>query len=129
MKRLFVTTAVLEVGAGLALAAFPSPAAMLLIGAPLTTPAALILARVGGTGLLSLGVACWLARNDAYSGAARALVAAILLYNVGVGVVVANAAIGMQPVRVVLWMVVVVHAAMAGWCVRQLVRKPGGGRV
>jgi hypothetical protein len=121
MKRLLTATAVLEVGAGLALVAFPSPAAMFFIGAPLTTPAALMVARVGATGLLALGVACWLARGEAFNGAARALVAGMLLYNAGVGFVVANAAIGLQPVRVAMWAVVVLHAAMAGWCIRLLV--------
>jgi hypothetical protein len=58
---------------------FPSITVELLVGAPLETPAALTVARVGGAGLLALGLACWLARGDTQSRAARGLVAARLL--------------------------------------------------
>ena len=75
MKALPIVTAVIEVGAGLALLGFPSAVAMLLLGTPLETPAALTVARVAGAGLLALGVACWLARGDMQSRAARGLVA------------------------------------------------------
>jgi hypothetical protein len=73
----------LNFGAGFALLCFPSITVELLLGAPLETLAALTVARVGGAGLLALGVACWLARGDTQSRAARGLVAAMLLYDVG----------------------------------------------
>jgi hypothetical protein len=60
-----------------ALLCFPSATAALLVGAPLEAPIALTVARVGGAGLLALGVACWLARGDTQSRAARGLVAAV----------------------------------------------------
>ena len=66
-KSLFVVTAVIEAGAGLALMTWPSAAVMLLLGSSLDTPAGLILGRVAGAALLALGVACWLARRDAES--------------------------------------------------------------
>ena len=124
MKRLLIASAVIEAGAGVALVAIPSLAATILIGAPLTTPAAVTVARVGAAGLLSLAVACWLARGDAQSGAAKVMVAAMLLYNVGAVVVLADAGIRSQPVGVALWGAVALHAAMAGWCVREQVRTP-----
>jgi hypothetical protein len=50
-------TAVIELGAGLALLCFPSTTVALLVGGtPLEAPAALTAARVGGAGLLALGV-------------------------------------------------------------------------
>jgi hypothetical protein len=65
MKTLQTVTAVIELGAGLALLCFPSATVALLVGStPLEAPAALTVARVGGAGLLSLGVACWLTRSD-----------------------------------------------------------------
>jgi hypothetical protein len=124
LKRLLIATAVIEAGAGVALISIPSSVATLLIGAPLTTPAALTVARVGAAGLLSLGVACWLARDDAQSGAARALVAAMLLYNVAAVVVLGDAGIRSVPVGVALWPAVVLHAAMTGWCALNLFRTP-----
>ena len=94
MKTLHTVTAVIELGAGLALLCFPSPVVALLLGSPLDTLTALSVARVGGAGLLSLGVACWLARGDSESRAARGLVAAMLLYDISAVVILAFAGIG-----------------------------------
>ena len=79
MKTLHIVTAVIEVGTGLALLGLPSAVTALLLGARLELPAALTVARVARAGLLALGVACWLARGDAHSPAARGLVGAMLL--------------------------------------------------
>ena len=57
-STLFTATAAIELGAGLALLSCPSVTAVLLIGAPLETAAALSVARVAGTALLTLGAAC-----------------------------------------------------------------------
>jgi hypothetical protein len=94
---------VIEVGAGLALLLIPSAAVQILLGAPFEAPEALAVARVGGAALLALGVACWLARGDTKSRAARALVAAMLIYNVGVALVLGIAGIRLSPVGFVLW--------------------------
>ena len=61
MKTLHTVNAVIELGAGLALLSFPSLVVVLLLGSPLDIPTGLSVARFGGSGLLSLGVACWLA--------------------------------------------------------------------
>ena len=124
MKSLQTVSAVAELGAGLALLSFPSATVVLLIGAPLETPAALSVARVGGAGLFALGVACWLARNDTQSRAARGLVAAMLLYNVSAVAVLAFAGLGLGLRGVALWPAVVLHAAMAVWCIACLRRNP-----
>ena len=113
----------IELGAGLALLGFPAPVVMLLAGAPLEGPAAFTVARVGGAGLLALGVACWLARGDAQSRAARGLVAAMLVYNIAAAAVLAYAGIGCGLRGVALWPAVVLHAGMACWCVACL-RRP-----
>jgi len=121
VNTLYATTAVVELGAGLALLCFPSSAAEVLLGAPLEAPAALAVARVGGVALLTLGVACWLARDDAHSPAARALVTAMVLYNLGVVFILGAAGIRSLPIRVVLWpAAVVMHLSMATWCVMSL---------
>jgi len=116
MKSLHAVTAVIEVGAGLALVCCPSTTVVLLVGAPLEAPAALTVARVGGAGVLALGVACWLARGDTQSPAARGLAAAMLLYNVAAVAVLAYAGIGFGLHGVALWPGVVLHAVMAAWC-------------
>ena len=117
MKALHIVTAVIEAGTGLALLGFPSAVAVLLLGTRLELPAALTVARVAGAGLLALGLACWLARGDTQSPAARGLVRAMLLYNVAAVAVLAFAGIGFGLHGVVLWPAVVLHAGMAAWCV------------
>jgi hypothetical protein len=118
MKRLLIVTAVIEVGAGLALLCWPSAAVKLLLGSPLDAPAALTVARLGGAGLLTLGVACWFAQFDAQSCAARGLVSAMVLYNFGAVVILGVAGIRLRPVGIALWPAVVLHSAMTVWCVR-----------
>jgi hypothetical protein len=124
MKHLQIVSAIIELGAGLALLCCPSAAAMLLVGAPLEGAAALTVARVCGAGLLTLGVACWLARGDTQSRAARGLIAAMLLYDVIVAALLTFAALGMELRGVALWPAVVLHGLMSVWCVACLRRSP-----
>jgi hypothetical protein len=127
MNRLLTLTAIIEAATGLALLVVPSVVVRLLLGSLLETSAAVTLGRVAGAALLALGVACWLARGDAQSRAARGLVAAMVLYNPGVVVIVGAAGIRSQPVGVALWPAVVLHAAMTVWCIVSLLSgKPGG---
>jgi hypothetical protein len=124
MKALQTASAVIELGAGFALLCFPSITVALLLGAPLETPAALTVARIGGAGLLALGVACWLARGDTQSCAARGLVAAMLLYDVVAVAVLAFAGLGFGLHSVGLWPAAVLHAMMSVWCIMCLLRSP-----
>jgi hypothetical protein len=123
MKSLYTATAAVELGAGLALLCFPSATVMLLVGAPLQAAPALTVGRVGGAGLLALGVACWLARDDTQSRAARGLIAAMSLYNVAAVVVLAFAGIGFGLHGVALWPAVILHAVMTVWCFEWLRRR------
>jgi hypothetical protein len=117
MKTFHTVTALLEAGAGVALGCCPSAVVALLLGSPLDSPAAVILGRLTGAALLVLGVACWLARGDAQSRAARGLVAAMLVYNLGAVALFAFAGIGLGLHGVALWPAMVLHAAMAVWCI------------
>ena len=124
MKRLLKLTGIIETATGLGLMAAPSVVVRLLLGSPLDTSAAVMLARVAGAALLALGVACWLARDDTQSRTARGLVVAMLIYNIVVTAVLAFAGIGLGLRGVALWPAVVLHAAMAVWCVACLRRGP-----
>ena len=123
MKHLLTVTAVIEAGAGLALLVMPTVVVQLLLGADISG-AAIPLGRVAGVALLALGVACWVARGDAQSRAAKGLVAAMLLYNLGAVVVLGAAGIRSQTIGIALWPAVILHAAMAVWCVTLLLGKP-----
>lgn len=120
MKNLLAITAVLEFGTGLALAAIPSALATLLLGARLDTPVGVTVARVGGVALLAIGAACWLARLDGQSRAARGLAAAMVIYNAGAVAIFVYAGLALRLSGVGLWPVVVVHAAMTVWCITSL---------
>ena len=124
MNRLLKLTALIEAATGLALMIVPSVVVRLLLGSELDTSAAVTLGRVAGVALFALGVACWLARDDTQSRAARGLVAAMLLYNVATVAVLAFAGIGFGLHGVALWPAVVLHAVMAVWCVACLRRSP-----
>jgi hypothetical protein len=116
-KKLLIVTALVETATGLMLLISPTLVAGLLLGASLDAPAALVVARMAGAALLSLGCACWLARDEGPNRAVRGLVAAMLLYN-GVAVaVLANAGAGARLVGVLTWPAVALHAALAGWCI------------
>jgi hypothetical protein len=123
MKNLLIVTAMIEIGAGLALMALPSEMAMLLLGSSLDAPAALTVARVAGAALIALGTACWLARCDGVSRAVTGLVAAILVYNLGAVAVLAYGGIGLGLTGVALWPAVVLHAGMAVWCIKLVAGK------
>jgi hypothetical protein len=124
MSRLLKLTALIEAATGLGLIAVPSVVVRLLLGSPLGTSAAVMLARVAGAALLALGVACRLARDDTQSRAARGLVVAMLIYNIAATAFLAFAGIDLGLHGVVLWPAVVLHAVMAIWCIVCLRRSP-----
>jgi len=115
-RALLTVIAAVEASAGLALAIAPPATAHLLLGPPLEGPAALMLARVAGSALLTLGIACWAARADGGSRAGRGLVAAMLLYNAAVAALLAYAGAALAMDGVALWPCVPLHAAIAAWC-------------
>lgn len=116
IKHLFIVTAVVEVGIGIALLLSPSLPVSMLLGASLDTAGATLVARVAGAALLSLGLACWLARDDEQSRAAAGLIAAMLLYNTAAVAVLVYAGIGLGLSGIGLWPAVLLHAALAVWC-------------
>jgi len=123
MKTLLIVTAVIEVSAGAALLLAPALSVALLLGSSLDTPASLTVGRLTGAALLSLGVACWLARLNGQNWLARGLVVAMVLYNIAAVVILGAAGVRSQPIGVVLWPAVVLHGAMAVWCIMCLKMK------
>lgn len=120
MKTLLTIAAVSEAAIGVALLVSPSVPVSLLLGTSLGSSGAEVVARVAGAALLALAVACWVARVDARSGAARGLIAGMLLYNVGAVAILAHAGLRLGLSGAILWPTVVFHAGMAIWCAARL---------
>lgn len=123
MKKLLVTTAMLEAATGLGMLAFPSVVATLILGLALDSGVARVIARVAGIAILALATACWLARQDGQSRATRGLASAMVLYNAGVIVMLVYGALDLGVSGIALWPILLVHAAMCAWCVTWLLAK------
>jgi len=68
-------------------------------------------------------VACWLARGDTESRAAKGLIGAMLLYNASVAGILTFAGFGFGLFGVALWPAAVLHSVMAIWCIEYLRRE------
>jgi len=120
MKALLMATAFLESAFGLALLAMPALFVSYLLGAELDSSAVVLVARVAGAALVSLGLACWLGSRDAESRAAAGVVVGMVFYNLAAVALFVSArtcsgltGIGLLPASAV-------HAAMAVWCLAGL---------
>jgi uncharacterized membrane protein YqgA involved in biofilm formation len=129
VRTLLTITAVLEAGIGVALTIAPSAVVLVLLGSPLDSPAGLVIGRVLGAALIALGAACWVARDDAQGRTAAGLVAAMLLYNIAVVSLLGYARIGLRLSGVGSWPAVILHSALAVWCVAclRITRQGGSG--
>jgi hypothetical protein len=121
MKALLIVTALLELGAGAALLMVPSLTAELLLGEGLSSPQALVVARIAGAALLSLALACWLGRNGE-RGAQTWLIAGMLIYNLAVPAVLIHGWIAWALAGIALWPAILLHTALAVWCAVNLRR-------
>jgi hypothetical protein len=122
-KALLVITAVVEAGAGFAFLVIPMWAAELLFGEGLSSPAALAVARIAGSALLSLAVACWIC-CDVERVENPGIFAGLTVYNLGVPAVLVQGWWVKELNGVLLWPAVILHAALALWCIAALWRRP-----
>lgn len=120
MKTLLIVKSAVEMPTGLALILFPSLVVALLLGSPLNAPAATAVARMAGAAVLTLGIACWLARNDSKSRATTGLIAALLFYDAAVVVIFLVTRLVMGLSGIALWPVVVLHLGLGVWSLRCL---------
>jgi hypothetical protein len=115
-RTLLLVMALVETPTGLMLLLSPALVVEFLLGVSLDAPAALAVTRMAGVALLSLGGACWLARDDRPDRAGPGLVAAMLLYNGVAAAVLAHAGAVSGLVGVLTWPAIALHAALAVWC-------------
>jgi len=117
MRTLLIVTALFEAATGVALVASPSFVVSFLIGSPLDSLPGSVVARLAGVALLTLGVVCWLARNDQMNRVMVGPVSAMLLYNIAAATLLIYARLGLRLSGVGLWPAVVLHAILALWCI------------
>ena len=100
--------AAIEAATALALIIFPQAVSSLLLGADLAA-AGIAAARVAGIALLSLGLVCWMSRQDANNTAA---LAAMLSYNLLVTAYLTYLGFGGELVGILLWPAIAIHAVL-----------------
>jgi hypothetical protein len=106
--RLLVVAAVVEAATGVALIFVPQAVASLLLGAELAG-AGIAVGRVAGIALLSLGLLCWMSRQDANN---TAVLSAMLAYNLLVTAYLVYLGFGGNLVGRLLWPAVGIHAVL-----------------
>lgn len=114
-RTLLIVTALIEVGTGVALLAVPSLTVELLLGEGLMSLQSLLVARVAGVALISVGVACWLGRTSE-SHAQLGLVAGLLIYNLAVPILLLHGWIASGMRGIGLWPASLLHTGLAIWC-------------
>jgi hypothetical protein len=120
VRTLFTVMAVLEAAIGLALTAAPSVPIWLLLGASLDTPAAMMVARLAGVALVSLGAMCWFASRGEKSSMVSGLMAAMLFYNIGAAAILGYAGFGLGLSGLGLWPTLLLHLVLAAACIASL---------
>ena len=120
MKPLLVTSAIIEIAAGIAFMAVPALVVTVLLGPGLDSPAVSAMSRLAGAALLSLGVCCWFGSRDAPSRAVVGIVIALLIYNIAAVVLIVSLRYYANMTGVGLVPAGAFHAVLAVWCMVRL---------
>lgn len=123
MKSLLIASALIELGAGVALLCFPVLAVKLLTGEMIGPSVTLAVVRLGGAGLFALGIACWTSLLEKNLHTARSVVTAMLAYNIGAASILGYAGVAHRLSEPVLWAAVILHSGMTTWCATRLTIK------
>ena len=117
LKVLLVATSIFEGATGLALMSTPTLVVKLLLESPLTDPMGVLVARICGSALLSIALACWFSRkNESVNG----LIIALLFYNLASVLLLGYAGLYEKLTGIALWPAVGLHVLMALWSAKCL---------
>ena len=106
------------------LLALPAIVLAALLGIQPATVETLVVGRIAGAALLAIGLACFLARNDATLPAQRGLLTSVLLYDVLVTLLLVYSGLVLRMAELALWPAVVLHTLLGSWCVLGLQAEP-----
>src|SRR5262249_19185041 len=98
----------------------------LLLGSREAAEETLLVSRVAGAALLVIGIASWWARDNRRTSAQLGLLRGILFYDVAAAALLGFAAAALHMVGVALWPAVVLHGALAAWCVVEYLSSKAG---
>lgn len=84
MKSLLTLEAMIEIAAGVGALVVPVFAVSLLLGTTLESAAAVIVSRVTGAALITIGMMNWAGRSEPNGIAAKGIVTGMVFYNVAV---------------------------------------------
>jgi hypothetical protein len=118
-QSLLVITAVLEMLTGLGLLLAPALIIHVLLGAELNDPVVLTIARVAGSAIGSLALACWITRRDQLSIGSQALVSGLLFYNIAVFASLLYSAFSYKSTPLLI-AALVAHGLLAVACIQSL---------
>jgi len=121
MKALLIVMAVGELLTGVALCIAPSVAISFLLNTSIGEDGGILVGRIAGIALVTLGLACWLSRNVA--GTSLVMVRAMIIYNLGVAAFFIYGNLAEHISGIGLWPVVFLHIVLGIWCITNLVRK------
>jgi hypothetical protein len=116
-KYFLIITALCEAGTGCLALVSPSLLLVLLLGVDQSPPEVICLGRVAGAALLAIGVSSWFGRSEEGTQAQQGLLIAILIYDLAAGATLAYTGAFLHLAGIALWPAVVLHAALAIWCV------------
>jgi hypothetical protein len=117
VKAFLLVTAIGEGGTGIGLLLLPAVVLSLLLGIQAPATDILVISRVTGAALLAIGLISAVASRDAGSPTLLGVLAGVLLYDMTVAGLLgyAGGALGLSGPA--LWPAVVLHVALAVWCV------------
>jgi len=118
VKLLLEAMAVMSLVTGLLLILIPAFLSKIVFDNTPTDPAIFALARITGTAILSIGMICWMVRLEGRSKAGKGLITGLAIYNSLSMMVLAYAVIMQGFSTPGLWTMILIHAVMAGWCIR-----------
>jgi len=129
MKNLLIVTGIFESVTGILLLISPSLPISILFGSSVDNPVGLLIGRLAGAALLSLGVACWLARNDEKSRAVTGIAIAMLLYNVVALALLTRAGLSVDLSGVGLGPAVFIHVVLTIWCIKNILGRRQNNKI
>jgi len=113
---LLIATPVGEGVTGILLLLAPAVVLRLLIGIESAGDDLRLVARLAGAALVAIGLICGANRSE-HRSAPAGLLPAILVYDIAAATLLAYAGLALNRVGIALWPAVLLHAALAAWCI------------